>query len=284
MIQSVEPRRIHRLADHIVNQIAAGEVIERPASVVKELVENALDAGAKQIQVELEEGGRRLIRVSDDGAGIHHDDLPLAVASHATSKLRHSEDLQRIDTLGFRGEALASIASVAELEVVSRPRGADAGERVEARDGRVERRAPEMIAPGTRVTVRNLFYDIPARRRFLKNDSAELARAATALESIALARPEVGFSLLHNGKTVFRHPAAQEPRARVAEVVGEETSERLLALESGDARIAGWSGRPDLAKRDSHSVHTFVNLRGVRDSVLLHAVRQAYQGFQVPGH
>ncbi|MEM7163902.1 MAG: DNA mismatch repair endonuclease MutL, partial [Planctomycetota bacterium] len=287
MIQ--QKHRIQQLSPHLVNQIAAGEVIERPASVVKELLENSLDAGARNIVVELEEGGKRSIRITDDGGGIAPGDLHLAVASHATSKLRCEEDLHRVATLGFRGEALASVASVAELELVSRPEGCEVGEKIVAQDGEVADAAPEMIPVGTRITVQNLFYNVPARKRFLKTDRGELARIHTAVKHIALARPDVGFTLVNGGRSVFACPAGQEPRQRVAEVLGEQHVERLLPVESppdeatGVVRLRGWVGRPDLAKRNSQTIYTFLNGRFVRDATVLHAVREGYRGFQIPG-
>lgn len=274
--------RIQQLSAHLVNQIAAGEVIERPASVVKELLENSLDAGAKNIVVELEEGGKRSIRITDDGGGIAPADLPLAVASHATSKLRCEEDLHRVTTLGFRGEALASIASVAELELVSRPADHEVGECIVAQDGTAAEGAPVMIPPGTRITVQNLFYNVPARKRFLKSDRGELARIHTAVKHIALARPDVGFTLVNGGRSVFRCPADQEPRQRVAEVLGEEHAGRLLELPE-QPRLRGWVGRPDFSKRNSQGIYTFLNGRFVRDATVLHGIREGYRGFQIPG-
>ena len=274
---------IARLEPHVVNQIAAGEVIERPASVVKELVENSIDSGAVTIDVELEEGGKRLIRVTDDGLGIAEEDLLLALESHATSKLRTSGDLAEILTLGFRGEALASIASVAEVDLVSRPPGADVGARVVSDGRNVERGRPEMIPHGTRITVKNLFHQVPARQRFLKGDRAELTRIRSSLESIALALPSLGFSLRHNGRVVFRYPSGQEELERVQEILGEEWGRQLIRVDSGDGRLHGWAGRPDLSRRTSQSIYTMLNGRPLRDSVVLHAVRHAYQGFQIPG-
>ncbi|MCI0651682.1 MAG: DNA mismatch repair endonuclease MutL [Planctomycetes bacterium] len=294
MIAAVLPR-IRKLPEHVVNQIAAGEVIERPASVVKELVENALDAAASAVEVDLEEGGLRLVQVADNGLGIHADDLLLAVTSHATSKLAASEDLARITTLGFRGEALASIASIAELELVSRPPGAACGESVAARDGSAARAAPAMIPHGTRVRVRNLFASVPARRRFLRSARAELARVSAVLQHLALAMPAAGFTLRHEGRTLFRFPAGQSAAERLREVLGTECAERMieigggaaaqsgLAGERGEAHIAGWVGRPDLAKANGASIHAFLNGRFISDRTVLHAVREAYRGFQIPG-
>lgn len=276
-------QRIQQLSPHLVNQIAAGEVIERPASVVKELVENAIDAGAVEIQVDLEEGGKRSIRVIDDGFGIVPDDLTLAVASHATSKLRTEEDLHKVHTLGFRGEALASMASVGELDIVSRPAGQAAGERVMAREGKVERGAPEMIPNGTRVTLRNLFYNVPARKRFLRNDRAELTRVSAALQHIALSAPEVGFTLTHGGRTVFRFAKGQDLHERIQEVLGEETMQQMIELDPQHPQVRGWIGRPDLSKRNAQSIYTFLNGRFVRDRALVQAVREGYRGFQIPG-
>jgi len=265
-----------------VNQIAAGEVIERPASVVKELVENAIDAGASEIRVELEEGGMRLIRVSDDGSGIAPADLPLALASHATSKLSSEADLHRIHTLGFRGEALASIASVSELDLLSRPAGQEAGERVVARDGEVAPGPPESIPIGTRVTVRNLFHNVPARRRFLRGERAELARVLAVLRELALAMPTVGFVAIHGGKVALSFPSGQTHRARIAEVLGSELAERLIPL-SGDERLHGWIAPPDVHRRGAEGIHLFLNGRAIRDRTAISAVREGARGFQIPG-
>lgn len=281
--------RIQKLPNHLVNQIAAGEVIERPASVVKELVENAIDAGAVEIVIDVEEGGKRSIRVTDNGFGIDPDDLPLAVTSHATSKLRREEDLHRVLTLGFRGEALASMASVAELELTSRPASQEVAQRIVSREGAIEPAAPEAMAAGTRVTIRNLFYNVPARKRFLKSDRAELARIRTAVQHIALALPDLGFTLRHGDRTVCRFRKGQTLRQRVAEVLGEETAERMLEIDPTQidptrGSLRGFVGRPDLHRRNSQSIYTFLNGRFIRDRSLIHAVREAYRGYQIPGH
>ncbi|MFN0057757.1 MAG: DNA mismatch repair endonuclease MutL [Planctomycetota bacterium] len=282
---TMEPPRIAQLSPHLVNQIAAGEVIERPASVVKELVENAIDAHAGAVTIELEQGGLRTIRIIDDGCGINPADLVLAVSSHATSKLRGEAELHAIRTLGFRGEALASIASVAELELVSRPRAASAGERVVAREGRVEPGSPEPLAPGTRVTVRNLFYNVPARKRFLKSERAELLRIRALVDVIALAHPELGITLTNDGKLVARYAREQAITERLAEVFGAETAARLLPIASNDddQLLTGFVGRPDLHRRTSDGVHLFLNGRPIKDRTVLHALREAYSGFQIPG-
>jgi len=275
--------RIEKLSAHLVNQIAAGEVIERPASVVKELLENSIDAGATSIRIDLEEGGKRLIRITDDGAGITPEDLPLAVASHATSKLRSETDLHRIHTLGFRGEALASIASVSELDIVSRSAGHEVGSRVVAQDGSVEEGAPESMRPGTRVTVKNLFYNVPARRRFLKGDRAEVARIHTMVKELALAMPTVGFTVTHGGKTSISYPADQSHRDRIAEVLGRDLADRLIALPPHQ-QLVGWIAPPDLHRRTTDGIHAFLNGRAIRDKVVLHAVREGFRGYQIPGH
>ena len=274
--------RIHKLSAHLVNQIAAGEVIERPASVVKELLENAIDAGATEITIELEEGGKRLIRISDDGMGMPPADLPLSVESHATSKLRTEADLHRIHTLGFRGEALASIASVSELDIISRPAGQEAGERVVAQDGAVREGMPEAMAPGTRVTVKNLFYNVPARKRFLKGDRAEIARIHTIVKELALAMPTVGFTVTHNGKTSLCYPAGQPHRKRLAEVLGSELADRWIELPPHE-QLLGWIAPPDVHRRTGDGIHAFLNGRAIRDKVILHAVREGFRGYQIPG-
>ena len=279
------PMRIHRLDPTLANQIAAGEVVERPAAVVKELIENALDAGARRIEVEVVEGGARLIRVRDDGAGIHRDDLVLALHRHATSKIGTFGDLERVASLGFRGEALPSIASVARLELVSSPREADAGWRVRA-SGSAEVEPPEP-APhphGTTVTVRDLFFNTPARRKFLRTEKTEFRHIENVAKSLALSRFEVGVSLQHNQRRVFDLPSSgpEDPRgaqARVSKACGRDFFAAAAAVEAetDGVRLHGWvSG--SAARRGNELQYLFVNQRMVRDPVVRHAARQAYEG------
>ncbi len=274
--------QIIKLPALLVDQIAAGEVIERPSSVVKELLENSLDAGSSQIDVELEDGGKRLIQVTDDGQGIEPDQLPMALESHATSKLKDASDLHRILTLGFRGEALASIASVSTVELSSRTAGDEMAHRIRGSEGSLEALSPKAMRPGTRVSVKDLFSAVPARRRFLKASSAEVARCSSSLKGAALAHPTVGFSLTHDGRTVLRFPADQSLHERIAEVLGSEVSARMIEVH-GEEGVTGWIARPDLQRRNSDGIWTFLNGRPVRDKVMQHAVREGFKGFQIPG-
>ncbi len=272
---------IHALPAHLINQIAAGEVIERPFSVVKELVENSLDAGAGRIEVALNQGGARLIRVRDNGCGISESELRLAVAPHATSKITSFEDLLRVGTLGFRGEALASIASISRFVMVSRQADAPQAARVEVDGGKLGELLPDTHPVGTTVEVRDLFYNVPARRKFLRAERTEFAHADEWLRSIALAHPEVGFRLQHNGREIRRVDAASGEdarRQRIATLLGEEFANDALGmrLEAVGMCLHGWLGLPGSARRQPDRQFFFVNGRLVRDRVLTHAVRQAY--------
>ncbi len=278
--------RIAALPAELVNQIAAGEVIERPASVVKELVENAIDAGAQRIRVEIEDGGRRSISVADDGVGIHPDDLELAVLSHATSKLRSQNDLFTVATLGFRGEALASIASVCRLEIFSRCEEESVGARLVSHQGRLEWLPPQARARGTRITAQGLFDAIPARKKFLKSERAEFLRIKTVLAEIGLSEPSVGLSLVSGGRTAFEWESGQNEHDRIVEVLGARVRGQLLEVgpESGShPSVHGWIGPPDLYRRTSEAIHWILNGRPIRDTTLLSALREAYRGFQIPG-
>ncbi|TXK62061.1 DNA mismatch repair endonuclease MutL [Alkalisalibacterium limincola] len=272
---------IQQLPDTLVNQIAAGEVVERPASVVKELVENALDAGATRVDIDLEEGGARLIRIRDDGGGIPRDQLPLAVARHATSKITSLEDLEEVGTLGFRGEALPSIASVSRFALTSRPDGAEHAHRLEVDGGRAGELSPHPHPPGTTVEVRDLFYNVPARRRFLRAERTELGHIEEWLRSLALARPRVELRISHNGRQ-SRHyrPVGGdgEHLARVAEALGPDFTSQCLAIDHSGAglRLHGWVGLPTAARSSANQQYFYVNGRAVRDRIVAHAVRQAY--------
>jgi len=270
---------IQLLPEVLVNQIAAGEVVERPASVVKELVENALDAGARRIEIELEEGGARLVRIRDDGCGIGPDELVLAVSRHATSKIASLDDLEAVATLGFRGEALPSIASVSRFALVSRTADAAHGHRLEVEGGRVGRPVPHPHPPGSTVEVRDLFYNVPARRRFLKAERTELGHVEDWLRQLALARPEIELRLLHNGRLLrLYRPTSGEPERRLAEGLGPEFPTQALRIEQAGAglRLHGWIGLPGAARSSSDQQFFYVNGRAVRDRVVAHAVRQAY--------
>jgi len=269
------PRCIRELPDELVSQIAAGEVVERPASVVRELVDNALDAGAGHVTVRLAGGGVRSLVVEDDGGGIARDDLPLALKRHATSKIASLADLESVHTMGFRGEALAAIASVAEFAITSRTAGEEHAWRLDARDGVV---APAARAPGTTVEVQELFFATPARRKFLKSDGTELAHCTEAVRRHALARPDVGFALWHEGRLVVQWRAASAA-ARRADVLGAEFMAASLVLEAGHGPLTleGRIGRPEAARVRADHQYVFVNGRFVRDRLLAHAVRSAYE-------
>jgi DNA mismatch repair protein MutL len=273
---------IQQLSDSLISQIAAGEVIERPASVVKELVENALDARAKRIDVELERGGCGLIRVRDDGMGIQPEEIALALARHATSKIASLDDLERVATLGFRGEALPSIASVSRLSLVSRSGLAAHAWSVEARDGTLAAPVPASHPPGTSVEVRDLFFNVPARRKFLRSDNTEYQHIVRMLERLALSRFAVAFSLVHNGKTVWSLPAAltaAERLARVAKICGEDFAGHVIELkhDTESLRLSGWLALPTFSRSQSDLQFAFLNGRFVRDKLLAGAVRLAYQ-------
>lgn len=275
--------RIQLLSPRLANQIAAGEVVERPASVAKELLENSLDAGARRIDVEVEQGGIKLLRVRDDGGGIDADDLPLALARHATSKIRELEDLERVLSLGFRGEALASISSVARLTLTSRRRGTPQAWQVEA-EGRDMATSVQPAAhpDGTTVEVRDLFFNTPARRKFLRAEKTEFDHLQEVVKRLALTHFEVGFHLRHNGKSVLAlHPAGDElSRARrVASVCGPAFLEQALPIdiERGGLRLWGWVGLPTFSRSQADLQYFYVNGRMVRDKLVAHAVRQAYR-------
>ncbi|MFA5683541.1 MAG: DNA mismatch repair endonuclease MutL [Lysobacteraceae bacterium] len=272
---------IRALPDTLINQIAAGEVVERPASVVKELVENALDAGATRVDVDLEEGGIRLIRIRDDGAGIAADELPLALTRHATSKIASLEDLEGVLTLGFRGEALPSIAAVSRFSLTSRPALAAHAARIEVEDGRVGAVHPAQHPPGSTVEVRDLFHNVPARRRFLRAERTEFGHADELLRGLALAHMQRGLRLSHNGKAVRAYKPATDEAARLrrlGEALGEGFSTQCLAIdnEAAGLRLHGWIGLPTASRSQADQQYFFVNGRAVRDRVVAHAVRQAY--------
>ncbi|WPO99533.1 DNA mismatch repair endonuclease MutL [Pseudomonas sp. HR96] len=275
--------RIELLSPRLANQIAAGEVVERPASVIKELLENSLDSGARRIDVDVEQGGVKLLRVRDDGSGISADDLPLALARHATSKIRDLEDLERVMSLGFRGEALASISSVARLTLTSRTRQASEAWQVET-EGRdmAPRVQPAAHPVGTSVEVRDLFFNTPARRKFLKTEKTEFDHLQEVIKRLALARFDVGFHLRHNGKSILSlHEASDETaRARrVAAVCGAAFLEQALPIEveRNGLHLWGWVGLPTFSRSQADLQYFYVNGRAVRDKLVAHAVRQAYR-------
>ncbi len=272
---------IRVLPPELINQIAAGEVIERPSSVVKELVENSLDAGATRIEVDIELGGSRLIRVRDDGVGVSAEQLLLAVASHATSKIASFADLERVASMGFRGEALASVASVARFAMTSRQAGADTASRIEINGGVLGPVQPAQHPPGTAVEVRDLFYNVPARRKFLRAERTEFVHIDDLLKSLALAREDVEFRLNHNAKPVRTWKRAVNGSAaaeRVAAVLGEDFPANSLQIDQAAAglQLRGWVGLPTASRAQADAQYFFVNGRLVRDRTVAHAVRQAY--------
>jgi len=268
---------IRALTDHLINQIAAGEVVERPAAALKELLENALDSGATQIDVDLAGGGIERIRVADNGAGIEREELHLAVARHATSKLATVDDLAAIATLGFRGEALASIGAVSRLALASRAAGKPHAWRIEVEGGSVGVTAPAAIAAGTTVTVHELYYNTPARRKFLRTEATEWGHCEEAFRRVGLAHPDVGFTLQHNGRVVYRL-LAQGRRARVEALLGDGfvAGAAQVDARAGPLSIAGFAVRPAYATQAAGQ-YAFVNGRYVRDRVLAHALREAYR-------
>lgn len=275
--------RIELLSPRLANQIAAGEVVERPASVIKELLENSLDSGAKRIDIDVEQAGIKLLRVRDDGSGISSDDLPLALARHATSKIRELEDLERVMSLGFRGEALASISSVARLTLTSRTRDADQAWQVET-EGRdmASRVQPAAHPVGTSVEVRDLFFNTPARRKFLKAEKTEFDHLQEVIKRMALARFDVAFHLRHNGKTILSLHEANDDTARarrVSAICGPGFLEQALPIEieRNGLHLWGWVGLPTFSRSQADLQYFFVNGRAVRDKLVAHAVRQAYR-------
>ena len=279
------PGRIQELNAALIDQIAAGEVIERPASVVKELLENALDAQARRIRIELEGGGSRRIRITDDGQGIHPEYLPLAVRSHATSKLRRSEDLFAIATLGFRGEALASIASVSHLTIRSRQPDAEAGAVIRVDGGDVHPVKPEGMPPGTEIEVADLFYNVPARRNFLKTARSEYTAILAEVRRQALCHHHVSITVVQDGKEVLAAPCEDEPRERIAQVLGRDLAEDLLNLppvHEDVASLRGYVTPCDRSRGNTQQQFFFLNGRAIRDVTLLTAVRQAYANLLPP--
>nr|WP_158987501.1 DNA mismatch repair endonuclease MutL [Lysobacter panacisoli] len=271
---------IRQLPDTLINQIAAGEVIERPASVVKELVENALDAGARRIDIDLEEGGVRLIRIRDDGGGIPPDELPLAIQRHATSKIASLDDLEGVATLGFRGEALPSIASVSRFALTSRRNGNDHAATLEVDGGRIGAVMPKPHPQGTTVEVRDLFFNVPARRKFLKAERTELGHIEEWLRQLALARPDVELRVSHNGKPSRRWKGEGDllSEVRLHEALGEEFARNVLRIEHEGAglRLHGWIAQPAYNRASADQQYLYVNGRAVRDRSISHAIKQAY--------
>ncbi|MCK6230718.1 DNA mismatch repair endonuclease MutL [Stenotrophomonas indicatrix] len=274
-----DPRPIRPLPEILINQIAAGEVVERPASVVKELVENAIDAGASRVDIELEEGGVRLIRIRDNGSGIAAEQLPLAVSRHATSKIANLDELEAVATLGFRGEALPSIASVSRFTLASRRAHDEHGSALQIEGGKIGEVTPRAHAPGTTVEVRELFYNVPARRKFLRAERTELGHIEEWLRSLALARPDVELRVSHNGKASRRYkPGDLYSDVRLAETLGEDFANQAVRVDHSSAglRLHGWIAQPHYSRASTDQQYLYVNGRSVRDRSVAHAVKMAY--------
>jgi DNA mismatch repair protein MutL len=277
--------RIQQLPPSVVTKIAAGEVIERPASVVKELLENSVDAGSRRLDIEIEQGGTELIRVVDDGCGIHADDLALAFASHATSKLEGADDLFCIGTLGFRGEALASIGGVAQVKLQSRLAGETVGAEVTCHGGVVSPVRVWNGAPGTRIEVRHLFYNTPVRRKFLRTTATEVGHICEVFTRLALSHPALHLTLRHNGKPVYEVPASTGLLDRIGLFFGTEVRDRLYAIQvqQGPATLAGYIADPACERGNAKMQYLFVNGRWIRDRSLGHAIQEAYRGLLMTG-
>jgi DNA mismatch repair protein MutL len=277
--------RIERLSPLLINQIAAGEVVERPASVLKELLENAIDAGSRRIDVEVSQGGTDLIQVVDDGCGIEAEDLPLAFASHATSKLHSTDDLFRIGTLGFRGEALASIGSIAQVTLQSRAANQPSGAAITCHGGQLSAITPWNGSPGTRIEVRHLFYNTPARRKFLKSVATEMGHVGEGFTRIALAQLGVHLTLRHNGRPVHDVPASVGLLGRIGQFFGSEVANCLYAVDAqaGHVAVGGYVGDPSCDRANSQLQYLFLNDRWVRDRGLFQAVQESYRGLLMTG-
>jgi DNA mismatch repair protein MutL len=273
---------IRQLPELLINQIAAGEVVERPSSVVKELVENSLDAGAQSIQVFLEQGGKRLVRVVDDGYGIPKDELALALTRHATSKITSLQELEEVESMGFRGEALPSMASVSRMTVTSRTEDAEHAWQIKTSNGEIEAAVPASGAFGTQVELRDLFYNVPARRKFMRTDRTEFSHVDELLKRFALSRPDVGFQLQHNNRTVRQFPPVrtdEQMLTRLEAVVGKEFVEHALSIDEqrGSFGLRGWVAEPRYNRSQADRQFFFVNGRVIRDRLVAHAIRQAFR-------
>ena len=278
-------RRIQQLDPLVINKIAAGEVIERPASIVKELLENSIDALSTRVEVDIARGGTELIRVVDDGEGIHPDDMLLAVTSHATSKIRNAEELFLVRSLGFRGEALASIASVSRFRVRSRTAEADSATELEVHSGRVDELRPCAGPPGTLIEVSNLFASTPVRRKYLRTAATEFGHISEVFTRIALANPRLHAVLRHNGKTVFELPPTERVVDRLRLFFGDDLAENLISVESqsGDIRLWGYTAHPSRSKSTRKGQYLFLNGRWIQDRALQHALGEAYRGLLMVG-
>ena len=273
------------LPEDLISKIAAGEVVERPASVVKELVENAIDAGARHVRVDVEDGGRKAIRVTDDGMGISNFELPLACLPHATSKIRALDDLTAVSTLGFRGEALSSIGAVSEMRILSRRRGAEEGGEILVRGGRMEPPRPAPVPIGTVVEVRDLFYNVPARAKFLRRASTEFRVISDVVTALAVARPAVGFDLRHNDRRVLKLPPVKDPARRIAGLLGSALKHGLHRIEGAAQcyRLLGFVSSPEESRSDRRSQYVIVQGRPIRDRTVSHALGEAYHTYLMKG-
>lgn len=276
---------IRRLSASVINKIAAGEVIERPASVVKELLENAVDAGATRIDLAMEQGGVALVRVTDNGCGMSAEQLPLAIAPHATSKICDADDLFRVATLGFRGEALASIAEVSRMVLRSRSSDSEAGAELEITGGQAREVVPTGAPPGTTIEVHDLFFNTPVRRKFLRSTQTELGHATEAFTRLALANPHIHFTFRHGGKLLHDMPPCEEWLTRVAGFFGAELADQLLwvASQDGPLRLSGYVARPSQSRGNPRMQYLFLNGRAIRDRSLGHALGEAYRGLLLTG-
>ncbi|WDI42953.1 DNA mismatch repair endonuclease MutL [Bremerella sp. P1] len=277
--------KIQQLSASVVNKIAAGEVIERPASAVKELMENSLDAGATRIDVTIEHGGAELIRIADDGCGIAPEDMPLTIASHATSKIGNADDLFHVRTLGFRGEALASISEVSHFLLRSRTHDADCGNEMLVHGGNVQEAQPCGCPPGTIIEIRNLFYNTPVRKKFLKTTQTEFGHISEAFTRMALAYPHVHFTLKHGSRQVHDLPPCQDLRERIRIFFGEEIADQLIEVESENDQVTlcGFVGNPRFSRSNNRMQYLFLNGRFIKDRALQHALGEAYRGLLLHG-
>jgi DNA mismatch repair protein MutL len=276
---------IQQLSASVVNKIAAGEVIERPASVLKELLENSVDAGARRIDVTLEKGGSDVIRIADNGCGIAAEELPLAIASHATSKIRSADDLFSVMTLGFRGEALASIAEVSRLLIRSRTAEAASGSELEVVGGVAGAVTPVGCPVGTTIEVRNLFFNTPVRHKFMRSAQTEMGHSIEAVTRLALAHPQIHFTLTHNGRTVHDLPPLPNIHGRITAFFGEELANDLIEVRSASDGIAldGFVANPMHSRATTRMQYLFLNGRAIRDRALQHALVEAYRGLMLTG-
>lgn len=283
-MSAVNPH-IQMLPDHVINKIAAGEVIERPASVMKELVENALDAGATQVDVEVVRGGMQLIAVSDNGSGMNRDDALLSIERHATSKIRTAEEVEAVATLGFRGEALSSISSVSRFTLTTRPHDDVSGTEIRIAGAKLQDVADAGCPPGTRIEVRNLFFNVPARRKFLRTEATELAQIRQLFAVYALAHPECGLRLISDGREIYNLPGGADLSARIAALYDTGFASRLRELdyEQGDVRITGFAGLPQTGRKDRSDQYIFVNGRPASAPVIHHALNEAYHAILARG-